>query len=77
MAKLLNENPDDRIIGRLPDDAGHFGPYGGMFVAETLAGPINDLRVAYERYRDDAQFLAELSDDLKHYVGRPSPLYLA
>ena len=77
MAKLLNEDPGERIIGRLPDAAGHFGPYGGMFVAETLAGPIKDLRVAYEQYRDDPQFLAEFADDLKHYVGRPSPLYLA
>jgi tryptophan synthase beta chain len=77
VSKLLNENPDERIIGRLPDSAGHFGPYGGMFVAETLAGPINELRIAYERYRDDPQFVAEFADDLKNYVGRPSPLYLA
>ena len=77
MGKLLNENPHDRIIGKLPDASGHFGPYGGVFVAETLAGPINDLRLAYERYRNDPQFLAEFADDLKHYVGRPSPLYLA
>lgn len=77
MAKLLNETPEDRLIGRLPDAGGHFGPYGGMFVAETLAGPIEELRVAYERYREDPQFVAEFADDLKHYVGRPSPLYLA
>jgi tryptophan synthase beta chain len=77
VGKLLNENPHDRIIGKLPDASGHFGPYGGVFVAETLAGPINDLRLAYERYRNDPQFLAEFADDLKHYVGRPSPLYLA
>lgn len=77
MAKLRNETPEARIIGRLPDGAGHFGPYGGMFVAETLAGPIEQLRVAYEQYRDDPQFLAEFADDLQHYVGRPSPLYLA
>ena len=77
MAKLRNENPHERIIGRLPDAAGHFGPYGGRFVAETLAGPINDLRLAYEHYRNDPQFLAEFANDLKHYVGRPSPLYLA
>ncbi|MFT5173311.1 MAG: tryptophan synthase beta chain [Gammaproteobacteria bacterium] len=77
MAKLHNEDPHERIIGRLPDAAGHFGPYGGRFVSETLVGPINELRTAYEHYRNDPQFLAEFADDLKHYVGRPSPLYLA
>jgi len=75
--KLPNLSPDERIIGRLPDARGHFGRYGGVFVAETLMGPIEELRVAYERYRDDPEFLAELAHDQKHYVGRPSPLYHA
>jgi tryptophan synthase beta chain len=75
--KLPNLSPDERIIGRLPDARGHFGRYGGVFIAETLMGPIEELRVAYERYRDDPEFLAELADDQKHYVGRPSPLYHA
>ena len=61
----------------LPDANGHFGPYGGRFVAETLMEPLDELRTAYERYRNDAQFLAELDKDLAHYVGRPSPLYFA
>jgi tryptophan synthase beta chain len=61
----------------LPDDNGHFGPYGGRFVAETLMGPLEELRLAYEHYRQDPNFLAELDEDLKHYVGRPSPLYHA
>nr|VFK37051.1 MAG: tryptophan synthase, beta chain [Candidatus Kentron sp. SD]VFK45615.1 MAG: tryptophan synthase, beta chain [Candidatus Kentron sp. SD] len=61
----------------LPDEDGHFGPYGGKFVAETLMGPIEELRVAYEHYLQDPEFLAELDADLTHYVGRPSPLYLA
>jgi tryptophan synthase beta chain len=64
-------------LQQLPDASGHFGPYGGRFVAETLMGPLEELRVAYERYRDDADFIAEFDYDLKQFVGRPSPLYLA
>ncbi len=60
-----------------PDAAGHFGPYGGRFVAETLMEPLEELRLAYERYRNDSEFMAEFDRDLAHYVGRPSPLYLA
>jgi len=61
----------------MPDEAGHFGPYGGMFVAETLMGPLKELREAYERYLQDAEFQAELDFELQQYVGRPSPLYYA
>lgn len=61
----------------LPDPEGHFGIYGGRFVAETLMGPLEELRVAYEHYLNDPEFLAELDEDLTHYVGRPSPLYFA
>lgn len=61
----------------LPDARGHFGPYGGIFVAETLMYPLDELRLAYERYSRDPEFLAELDYDLKHYVGRPSPVYHA
>ena len=61
----------------LPDAEGHFGPYGGRFVAETLMAPLEELRLAYERLRNDPQFLADLDWDLTHYVGRPSPLYFA
>ncbi len=61
----------------LPDIRGHFGPYGGRFVAETLMGPLEELTLAYERYLKDPEFLAELDYELKHYVGRPSPLYHA
>ena len=61
----------------LPDARGHFGPYGGIFVAETLMYPLDELRQAYERYSRDPEFLAELDYDLKHYVGRPSPVYHA
>lgn len=61
----------------LPDERGHFGPYGGRFVAETLMGPLEELRLAYERMKKDPVFLAQLDDDLTHFVGRPSPLYHA
>jgi len=61
----------------MPDEKGHFGPYGGMFVAETLMLPIQELNQAYQRYMDDPEFVAELDADLQHYVGRPSPLYYA
>lgn len=61
----------------MPDARGHFGPYGGMFVAETLIPPIQELNAAYQRYLHDADFMAELDADLQHYVGRPSPLYYA
>ncbi|SMF95592.1 tryptophan synthase beta chain [Methylomagnum ishizawai] len=61
----------------LPDERGHFGPYGGVFVAETLMYPIDELNQAYRRYMQDPEFLAELDYDLKHYVGRPSPIYHA
>ena len=60
-----------------PDTSGHFGPYGGRFIAETLMGPVEELRAAYERYMKDPAFLAEFDDDLRQYVGRPSPLYHA
>ncbi len=68
---------DQIQLARLPDERGHFGPYGGMFVSETLMEPLEELRAAYQRFLKDEAFLAELDADLKHYVGRPSPLYLA
>jgi len=61
----------------MPDERGHFGPYGGIFVAETLMPAITELNEAYERYMKDPEFIAELDADLQHYVGRPSPLYHA
>ncbi len=61
----------------LPNKSGHFGPYGGVFVAETLMSALDDLRVQYERYRNDPDFQAEFAYELKHYVGRPSPIYHA
>ena len=61
----------------LPDARGHFGPYGGVFVAETLSQALEELRLAYERCRRDPAFMAEFHFELKHYVGRPSPVYHA
>lgn len=67
----------EKIIGSQPDAQGHFGPYGGLFVSETLMAPLQDLREAYERYLKDPEFLQELDEDLANYVGRPSPIYHA
>ena len=61
----------------MPDAGGHFGPYGGVFVAETLIPAIEALRQAYEACRNDPEFMAEFHYELKHYVGRPSPVYHA
>ncbi len=61
----------------MPDERGHFGPYGGIFVAETLMPPIQELNADYQHYLTDPEFIKELDADLKYYVGRPSPLYHA
>jgi tryptophan synthase beta chain len=62
---------------KLPDRSGHFGPYGGVFVAETLIHALEELRAQYEKMRGDRDFLEEFEYELKHYVGRPSPVYYA
>ncbi|MDR5861485.1 tryptophan synthase subunit beta [Halomonas campisalis] len=64
-------------LTRLPDARGHFGPYGGRFVSETLSFALDDLEKTYLSLRDDPDFQAEFDYDLAHYVGRPSPLYHA
>ncbi|MGA0955968.1 MAG: tryptophan synthase subunit beta, partial [Burkholderiaceae bacterium] len=56
---------------------GHFGPYGGSFVSETLVFALEDLKVAYAKLKDDLAFKAEFARELKHFVGRPSPIYHA
>ena len=75
MATLMHESVEDYY--QYPDKRGHFGRFGGLFVAETLMGPLRELREAYEKYGDDADFLEEFRQDLKHFVGRPSPIYFA
>ncbi|MBC7453929.1 MAG: tryptophan synthase subunit beta [Massilia sp.] len=62
---------------QLPDARGHFGPYGGAFVAETLSHALAELSEAYALYSHDAEFLDEFRYELKHFVGRPSPIYHA
>ena len=61
----------------VPDQRGHFGPYGGRFVSETLMDALDELETLYHRLWQDADFQAEFDRDLAHYVGRPSPLYFA
>jgi len=63
--------------GKFPDSRGHFGVHGGRFVSETLMAALQDLEALYARLKDDPAFLAEFDRDMAHYVGRPSPLYLA
>lgn len=65
------------LLPTVPDATGHYGPFGGMFVPETLMTPLQDLAVAYEAARQDPSFQAELDDLLHNYVGRPTPLYFA
>jgi len=60
-----------------PDEFGHFGPYGGTYVAETLMHALDELKEAYERWRQDEEFMARMDSDLAFYVGRPSPIYFA
>lgn len=60
-----------------PDQTGHYGQFGGIFVAETLIPALDELRVEFEKAMRDPDFLAEYRHELKHYVGRPSPLYHA
>lgn len=61
----------------LPDASGHFGPYGGVFVSETLTAALQELKDAYAQAQQDPLFQAEFEYELKHYVGRPSPIYHA
>ena len=67
-----NERPYDA-----PDELGHFGEYGGCFVAETLMQALSELTELYESIKDDTGFKQQFAHDLKHYVGRPTPLYEA
>ena len=61
----------------MPDQFGHFGQFGGTFVAETLIEALDELRDMYDKYKDDPKFLEEFHHDLNHFVGRPSPIYFA
>ncbi|UAW99728.1 tryptophan synthase subunit beta [Halopseudomonas nanhaiensis] len=72
---MSESNPVDYKL--IPDQRGHFGPYGGRFVSETLMDALQELEALYNRLSQDAEFQAEFDRDLAFYVGRPSPLYLA
>src|SRR5206468_801493 len=67
--------PPDWAKYSLPDSRGHFGPYGGVFVAETLRAALDELTLAYANCRADAEFQRELAWELEHFVGRPSPIF--
>ncbi|PTB85781.1 tryptophan synthase subunit beta [Pseudidiomarina aestuarii] len=67
----------DDYFKNYPDELGHFGPYGGRFVGETLMGAIYELEEAYKQYKNDPNFQAEMDKDLADFVGRPSPIYHA
>ena len=69
--------PFVKPIQQVPDSHGHFGPYGGMFVPETLMSALNDLAAEYERAKSDPGFERELEDLLHDFAGRPTPLYFA
>jgi len=71
----MQGNPPDWARYALPDAHGHFGPYGGVFVAETLRQALDELTLAYSQCREDPEFQRELAYELEHYVGRPSPIY--
>ena len=60
-----------------PDASGHFGPYGGVFVGETLISAVEELALVYQDLSANQDFWSEYDNELKHYVGRPSPLYFA
>ena len=75
--QVENLSADNVDYSALPDERGHFGPYGGSFVAETLMQPLAELAAAYDHYRHDPTFIEELRRDRKYYVGRPTPIYHA
>src|SRR5690554_765548 len=77
MTAAVQSESTDLEPYNLPDSDGHFGRFGGSFVAETLVHALDELKAAYERYRDDPEFLREFHYELKHFVGRPSPVYHA
>jgi len=73
----VKQTEADPVAGRLPDALGHFGPYGGRYVPETLMAALEALEAGYEAARQDPAFQDEVNYTLRQYVGRPTPLYLA
>ncbi|WP_407274982.1 tryptophan synthase subunit beta [Halothiobacillus sp. DCM-1] len=68
-------NPAEFDFSQYPDARGRFGAYGGKFVAETLMTAVSELEAAYNKYRQDPEFIKEFEQDLRDYVGRPSAMY--
>ena len=77
MSVNVGQKITKEMLSQLPDDKGHFGPYGGRFVSETLMSSLLDLESKYNALKNDPDFIAEFDKDLANYVGRPSPLYFA
>lgn len=77
MQTPFSSDPKKIDYSAMPDERGHFGPYGGRFVSETLIAALDELQAAYLSLKDDPAFQAEFDKDLAHYVGRPSPIYHA
>ena len=75
--KDRSNNKSPTNFDQMPDNDGHFGPYGGRFVSETLVYALDQLTLLYAKLKDDPEFQAQIDYDLAHYVGRPSPLYFA
>jgi len=73
----MSETITSKATANVPDAVGRFGDFGGRYVPETLTRALDELAAEYEKARQDAEFQAEFGELLKHYVGRPSPLYLA
>ncbi len=74
---MSSDNIGNSQFRQFPDEDGRFGIYGGRYVAETLIHALDELARIYSELKDDPDFIAEMDSDLTHYVGRPSPLYLA
>lgn len=77
MSFTKDHDPSSVDFLSMPDEKGHFGPYGGRFVSETLIAALDDLQSAYLNLKNDSGFQSEFDSDLSHYVGRPSPIYHA
>jgi len=77
VAAKTNKGITEELLNQMPDDKGHFGPYGGRFVSETLMPSLLELEEQYLSLKDDPTFRKEFDKDMADYVGRPSPLYLA
>ncbi|KZY59149.1 tryptophan synthase subunit beta [Oleiphilus sp. HI0071] len=77
METEANKKFTEQFLSTLPSNTGHFGPYGGRFVSETLMSALTDLEAKYRELKNDPEFVKEFDRDLADYVGRPSPLYFA